>query len=171
MELIKDTLRALILGSIFSLFVYFAFAQTPTWTEPTASPPGGNVLPPLTLDSQGNLAIPGNLNIGNGLTVGAGNVNLPADLNIGGTFKFKLGGSDIIPQLFNGSEDSYSWTGYVWYTNTDTCDGAVNSSYTCGTSEKRSCWDLYDVCVCCPSCGYRGSQSISCNLGVRLTAP
>jgi hypothetical protein len=170
-DLIKDTLRALALGFILSLMVYFAFAQTGSWTEPTASPPGGNVLAPLTLDAQGNLAIPGSINIGQGLTVGSGNVNLPANLDIGGTFKFKLSGFDIIPQLFNGGEDSYSWTGYVWYTNTDTCDGNVNSSYGCGVDEKRGCWDLYDVCVCCPSCGYRGSQSINCNIGVRLTAP
>ncbi len=170
MELIKDTLRALILGSIFSLFVYFAFAQTGSWSEPSASPPGGNVLAPLTLDSNNNLSLPGNLSIAEGLTVGSGNVTLPANLNIGGTFAFKLGGIDIFPQLFNGGEDAYSWTGYVWYTNTDTCDGAVNSSYTCSISEKRSCWDLYDVCVCCPQCGYRGSQNISCNVGVRFVS-
>jgi hypothetical protein len=47
MTLIKDSIRVTILSFIVSISAYFAFAQTSLWSEPTASPPGGNVLIPL----------------------------------------------------------------------------------------------------------------------------
>jgi len=46
-HIIKDSIRVSILSFIISVSVYFAFAQTGSWSEPTASPPGGNVLTPL----------------------------------------------------------------------------------------------------------------------------
>lgn len=51
-SIIKDSIRVTILSFIVSLSVYFAFAQTSLWSEPTASPPGGNVLVPLHGGSQ-----------------------------------------------------------------------------------------------------------------------
>jgi hypothetical protein len=132
------------------------FAQT--WTEPTVLPPAGNRPAALTLDDQGNLTLPGNLSA-------AGN------LNVGGNFTFKIGNLTIVPEFYNGSEDSYSGTGVVYYTNTDTCDGSVNSSYSCKADENKTCWDIYDACVCCPYCGARYSQSITCTAAVRLISP
>jgi hypothetical protein len=45
--LLKDVLKVTVLSLTISLSIYFVFAQTTQWSEPTASPPGGNVLVPL----------------------------------------------------------------------------------------------------------------------------
>lgn len=51
-SLIKDSIRVIILSFIVSFSVFFVFAQTGTWSEPTASPPGENVLTPLHAGTQ-----------------------------------------------------------------------------------------------------------------------
>jgi hypothetical protein len=141
MVIVKDMVRASILVAAIILGTYFVFAQT--WTEPTANPPGNNRPAPLTLDADGNLAIPANLFVA-GNTIRLGGANLK-----------------IFKDYFNGSEDIYTYLGIVWYTTTDTCHGHVNAAYSCSISESRQCYDVWD---CAPNCGwgYRYYRSITC---------
>lgn len=160
MVIAKDVIRVVILGFVLSFFVYSVFAQTGSWTEPTADPPGNNRPAPLVLDQQGNLNLPGSLDV-------VGNLELSGNIDVGGLLKFTLSQIKLSPQLVNGPEDIYPGNqGWVWYTAGDTCNGDMNGAYSCSITESRSCWDLWDVCVCCPSCGYRASRTITCNLGV-----
>lgn len=65
-NVIKDSLKVIIISFIVSSGVYFVFAQT--WTGPTALPPGGNRPAPLTLNDQGRLGI-GTTTVDNTITI------------------------------------------------------------------------------------------------------
>jgi len=52
MSLLKETIRVITLGFLLSIGVYYVFAQG-TWTEPTAPPPGNNILAPLNSGPDG----------------------------------------------------------------------------------------------------------------------
>lgn len=45
-HVIKDSAKVIVLSLFISFLVFFVFAQTGTWSEPTASPPGENVFLP-----------------------------------------------------------------------------------------------------------------------------
>jgi hypothetical protein len=75
MNIIKDSLKVIIISSAISLSAIFVLAQTGFWVEPTTSPPGENRPAPLTLDAQGNLTVPGNL-------TAQGNVLFKNDLRV-----------------------------------------------------------------------------------------
>lgn len=72
--IIKDSIKVVILGFVVSFLVIFAFAQTGPWSEPTASPPGDNLLSPLpvpagTILAYGGATAPGGWLVANGAVV------------------------------------------------------------------------------------------------------
>jgi len=86
----KDLIKVSIFSSVISLLVlsgiYFAVAQTGTWSDPTAAPPGDNALAPLNAGPTGQSKSGGLiLNTGgapNGLIVNSGATSLGGQLSM-----------------------------------------------------------------------------------------
>jgi hypothetical protein len=137
---------------IISLFTSYIISLA--WTEPTSTPPYGNISAPINVSSQGQIKYGGLLlNLGGattGLIVANGNVGIgttspDATLHVEGDVK--IGGLINQPSynlvLGSGATDYYGdWEGPYSSNPGDTCDNKPDAPYMCPPSETKSCTDV-----------------------------
>jgi hypothetical protein len=138
-----------------------AYIISLAWTEPTSTPPYGNISAPINVSNQGQIKYGGLLlnfgkgpNLGGattGLIVANGNVGIgttspDAALHVEGDVK--IGGFINQPSynlvLGSGDTDYYDqdWEGPFDSNPGDTCNNNPDSQYMCPPSETKSCTDV-----------------------------